>query len=115
HGANCWLVNTGWTGGGYGVGTRMKIEHTRALLNAALEGTLGDVDMVEDPTFGFQVPVRVPGVPAQILDPRSTWPDPLEYDARAKMLADLFHENFEQFKEYTPAHVLAAGPRGTTT
>ncbi|MCF8081627.1 MAG: phosphoenolpyruvate carboxykinase [Deltaproteobacteria bacterium] len=111
HGANCWLVNTGWTGGGYGVGTRMKIEHTRALLNAALEGALEGGDMVEDPTFGFQVPVRVPGIPANLLDPRSTWPDPLAYDARAKRLAALFHENFEQFKDRTPDRVQAAGPR----
>ena len=110
HGGSCWLVNTGWTGGPYGTGTRMKIGHTRALLNAALNGSLEKVRMKADPIFGFQVPVEAPGVPKEILDPRSTWPDPKAYEAQAKKLAVLFHENFEQFKDGTPDRVLAAGP-----
>lgn len=111
HRAECWLVNTGWTGGAYGVGTRMKIKHTRALLNAALDGDLGKVEMRIDPIFGFQVPSNVPRVPKQILNPRNTWPNPSDYDAQAKKLAILFHENFGQFKAQLPEDVLAASPK----
>ena len=111
HGANCWLVNTGWTGGPYGVGSRMKIEHTRALLNAALNGSLEKVQMKSDPVFSFQVPTEAPGVPQDILNPRQTWSDPSDYDAQAKKLAVLFHENFNQFKDQSPGNVSAAGPQ----
>lgn len=111
HGASCWLVNTGWTGGPYGVGQRMKIEYTRALLNAALDGSLEGVDMTEDPTFGFQVPIKVHGIPAEVLNPRETWPDPGDYDEQARKLATLFEENFKQFENEVPAEVPAAGPR----
>jgi phosphoenolpyruvate carboxykinase (ATP) len=111
HNATCWLVNTGWTGGPYGIGRRMDIQYTRILLNAALDGVLNDVEMYADPIFGFQVPVSVPGVPAEVLNPRNTWTDKGAYDAQAEKLARLFGENFEQFKENAPAHVIEAGPR----
>jgi phosphoenolpyruvate carboxykinase (ATP) len=88
----------------------MKIGHTRALLNAALNGSLEKMTMKTDPVFGFQVPTEAPNVPAEILDPRNTWSDPQGYEAQAKKLTVLFHENFEQFKEGTPERVLAAGP-----
>ena len=110
HGVSCWLVNTGWTGGAYGTGTRMKISYTRALLNAALNGSLDKVPMKTDPIFGFQIPVEAPGVPKEILDPRNTWSDPTAYEAQARKLTVLFHENFEQFKDGTPDRVSAAGP-----
>jgi phosphoenolpyruvate carboxykinase (ATP) len=111
HKSTCWLVNTGWTGGPYGTGRRMEIQYTRALLNAALDGVLHEVEMYEDPIFGFQVPVSVPGVPDEVLNPRNTWADKSAYDAQARKLARLFEENFEQFREDTPAHVIGAGPR----
>ena len=111
HHANCWLVNTGWTGGAYGVGSRMRIEHTRALMNAALNGSFEKVEMQTDPTFGFLVPSEAPGVPRDILSPRNAWSNTSDYDANAKKLAVLFHENFEQFKDESPDYVLAAGPR----
>jgi phosphoenolpyruvate carboxykinase (ATP) len=109
--STCWLVNTGWTGGPYGVGKRMEILYTRALLNAALEGILDEVEMYEDPVFGFQVPVSVPGVPIEVLNPRNTWNDKVAYDNQAQKLARLFEENFEQFKENVPEHVLGARPK----
>ena len=111
HRSDCWLVNTGWTGGAYGVGSRMKIEYTRALLNAVLDGTLGKVKMQTDPIFGFQVPSEVPGIPTKILNPRNTWSNPSDYDAQAKKLAALFHENFDQFKDQSSDTVIAAGPQ----
>jgi len=111
HGADCWLVNTGWTGGPYGTGRRMPIEHTRALLNAALEGTLADADFVEDPVFGVAVPTSSPGVPAEVLQPRATWDDPDAYDAKARELAGRFHTNFEQLPGEIPEEVRAAGPK----
>jgi phosphoenolpyruvate carboxykinase (ATP) len=111
HGADCWLVNTGWTGGPYGVGSRMKIEHTRALLNAALSGKLDQVPVETDPLFGFQVPAEAPDVPGELLDPRKTWADPSAYDNQAGRLAELFQKNFEQFKDQSPENILAAGPK----
>ncbi|MBN2124497.1 MAG: phosphoenolpyruvate carboxykinase [Deltaproteobacteria bacterium] len=110
HHVGCWLVNTGWTGGPYGVGSRMRIDHTRALLNAALKGSLEKVPSRPDPLFGFLVPAECPGVPREILDPRGTWSNPAEYDAQARKLAALFRENFEQFKEQSPKSVIDAGP-----
>ncbi len=111
HRAHCWLVNTGWTGGPYGVGSRMSIKVTRALLDAALGGSLADVKMYTDPTFGFLVPATAPGVPTKVLNPRSTWADPKSYDQQAAKLAEMFRKNFEQFKEGTPAEVIDAGPK----
>ena len=110
HNSTCWLINTGWTGGPYGTGSRMAIKYTRALLNAALNGSLDNAEMVVDPIFGFQIPVNVPGVPSAVLNPRNTWPDPAKYDSQARRLAGLFNENFEQFKENAPENVIAAGP-----
>jgi phosphoenolpyruvate carboxykinase (ATP) len=110
HGATVWLVNTGWTGGPYGVGERMPIQATRALLHAALSGALAEVEYREDPVFGFAVPVEAPGVDASLLDPRSTWDDPEDYDVKAAELAELFVENFRKFADADPA-IRAAGPR----
>ena len=111
HDAKCWLVNTGWTGGPYGVGHRMPIEHTRALLDAALEGRLDNAQYERDPVFGVEVPTACEGVPSEILQPRNTWGDPEAYDAKARHLAGLFHDNFEQFASEVPDKVKEAGPR----
>ena len=108
---DCWLVNTGWTGGKYGVGQRMPIKETRALLDAALDGSLKNVEFRKDPNFGFEVPVAVPGVDGSILDPRSTWADPAEYDAMAAKLVDLFVENFRQFADQVDDGVRQSGPQ----
>jgi phosphoenolpyruvate carboxykinase (ATP) len=107
---DCWLVNTGWTGGKYGVGNRMPIQATRALLNAALDGSLKNANFRKDPNFGFDVPVEVPGVDSGILDPRSTWPDPAEYDRTAARLVDLFVANFAEFAEHVDEGVRQSGP-----
>ncbi len=97
HNARCWLVNTGWTGGPYGVGERISIKYTRALINAALEGRLDDVAYSQDPFFCVSVPVSCPGVPSEILMTRNTWKDKNAYDAKARHLADLFTKNFKQY------------------
>jgi phosphoenolpyruvate carboxykinase (ATP) len=110
-GVDCWLVNTGWTGGKYGIGKRMPIKETRALLNAALDGSLKNVEFRKDPNFGFEVPVSVPGVETSILDPRSTWADPAEYDATAAKLVDLFVDNFAQFADQVDEGVRQAAPK----
>jgi phosphoenolpyruvate carboxykinase (ATP) len=110
-GVDCWLVNTGWTGGQYGVGHRMPIKVTRALLNAALDGSLNNAEFRTDPNFGFKVPVAVPGVESKILNPRETWPDPVAYDATAKKLVDQFIENFAQFAEHVDEGVRQAAPK----
>jgi phosphoenolpyruvate carboxykinase (ATP) len=109
HGVTCWLVNTGWTGGSYGAGSRMKIAHTRAMITAALAGKLDEVPFVPDPVFGVLVPLSCPGVPSEVLAPRGTWPDPAAYDAQASLLADLFRKNFQQFDGVTAA-VRDSGP-----
>ena len=110
-GVDCWLVNTGWTGGKYGTGHRMPIKATRALLNAALDGSLNEADFRTDPNFGFRVPVSVPGVDATILDPRATWSDAAEYDATAARLVDQFVENFAQFEDHVDEGVRGAAPK----
>ena len=107
---HCWLVNTGWTGGKYGVGNRMPIKATRALLNAALDGSLNGAEFRKDPNFGFEVPVSVPGVDAGILDPRSTWADKDEYDRTASKLVQLFVDNFEPFAAHVDQGVRDAAP-----
>ncbi len=107
HGATCWLVNTGWTGGAYGTGSRMPIKATRALLSAALDGSLADVAFRKDPNFGFEVPVSVPGVDDTLLDPRRTWADPAAYDAQAGKLVQMFAENFEQYLPHIDEDVKA--------
>ena len=111
HGATCWLVNTGWTGGAYGAGKRMPISATRALLTAALDGSLNTVTFRTDPNFGFEVPVDVPGVDAALLDPRSTWADGAAYDAQAAKLVAMFAENFAQYESHVGEDVLAAAVR----
>ena len=107
HGATCWLVNTGWTGGAYGTGSRMPIKATRALLTAALDGSLADSTFRKDPNFGFDVPVSVPGVAAILLDPRRTWDDGAAYDAQAQKLVGMFAENFSQYEAYIHEDVKA--------
>jgi phosphoenolpyruvate carboxykinase (ATP) len=110
-GAQAWLVNTGWTGGPYGTGERMNINHTRSMVRAALEGRLDGVPTVTDPIFGVQVPTHVPEVPAEVLQPRGTWPDAADYDRQAARLAQMFAENFERYAEGVGDDVRAAGPR----
>jgi phosphoenolpyruvate carboxykinase (ATP) len=110
-GVKCWLVNTGWTGGSYGVGSRMPIKATRALLNAALDGSLANAEYRTDPNFGFKVPVAVNGVDSAILDPRGTWPDKDGYDATAQKLVKQFIDNFAQFADHVDEGVRQAAPR----
>ena len=107
-GADCWLVNTGWTGGKHGVGKRMPIKATRALLTAALDGSLNNAEFRKDPNFGFEVPVAVPGVDTALLDPRATWADKDAYDAQARKLVDMFAKNFAQYADHVDADVKAA-------
>ncbi len=111
HRVPVWLINTGWTGGSYGVGHRMNIAQTRDMVRAALDGLLEGVPTVTDPVFGVQVPTEVPGVPAEVLDPRGTWADGDAYDAQARRLAAMFVENFERYAGRVSAEVAGAGPR----
>ena len=111
HGVSCWLVSTGWTGGPSGAGKRMPIKETRALLTAALNGSLNKAPMRKDEIFGFEVPTDVPGVDAAILNPRDTWADAPAYDAQAKKLAKMFVDNFRIFEAYVSDEVKAAGPK----
>jgi phosphoenolpyruvate carboxykinase (ATP) len=111
HQAQVWLVNTGWTGGPYGVGKRFDLPHTRALVHAALRGDLDGVRMRTDPYFGFQVPEECPGVPVEILDPVKTWPAAQAYHQQAQALAQKFKDNFKQFEANVTPGVAAAGPR----
>jgi phosphoenolpyruvate carboxykinase (ATP) len=111
HDAHVWLVNTGWSGGAYGVGKRMKLGHTRAMVQAALGGALDAVKTRTDPVFGLAVPQAVPNVPTEILDPRGTWSDQTAYDAQARKLAEMFRKNFERFGTVA-AKIRDAGPQG---
>jgi phosphoenolpyruvate carboxykinase (ATP) len=110
HGATCWLVNTGWTGGAYGTGARMPIKATRALLTAALSGQLNHAIFRRDHNFGFEVPVAVDGVSTKILDPRSTWVDGAAYDTQARKLVDMFVTNFAKFEDHVDGSVRDAAP-----
>lgn len=110
HNVDCWLVNTGWTGGKFGVGSRMPIKATRALVDAALSGTLKTQAMRTDPLFGFQVPMALAGVDPKILKPRDTWADAAAYDAQAQALVDMFTKNFAKFEAHVDADVKAAAP-----
>ena len=110
HKVDCWLVNTGWTGGKYGTGSRMPIKATRALLNAALSGELKGQAMRTDPVFGFQVPLGLNGVDSKILTPRDTWADKAAYDATAARLVEMFQQNFRRFADHVDAEVVSAGP-----
>jgi phosphoenolpyruvate carboxykinase (ATP) len=111
HKVDCWLVNTGWTGGAFGTGSRMPIKVTRALLSAALEGTLKTVQMRKDPHFGFDVPVAVPGIDAKILNPKETWADKTAYERQAVKLVGMFRDNFKKFEAHVGADVKAAAPK----
>jgi len=111
HGARVWLVNTGWTGGRYGVGRRVAIAHTRAMIRAALSGALDQASYRRDPIFNLDVPVTVPGVPDALLTPRSTWADEEAYDRQAQIVAKMFAANFQRFAGEVAPTVLAAGPR----
>ena len=110
HGATCWLVNTGWTGGPFGIGKRISIRHTRALLDAALRGKLHDVPYRTDSVFGFEVPQQCEGVPAPILNPANTWPNHEEYDRKYEALARRFIDNFKRMQEGCPEDVVLSGP-----
>ncbi len=111
YGVTCWLVNTGWVGGPYGVGKRISIRYTRALLNAALNGKLDQVKFTKDPIFGFEVPTQCPDVPDEVLSPAASWGDKKEYDRRYKDLAMRFVQNFGKFEDGTPQDVIDAGPK----
>ena len=111
HGATCWLVNTGWSGGVFGVGERMKIGHTRAMVRAAIEGRLASVAVAPDPNFGVLVPENVPDVPSEVLSPRNAWPDKGGYDSTARTLAQRFQANFAQFEDAVDDRVKAAAIR----
>jgi phosphoenolpyruvate carboxykinase (ATP) len=111
HNVNVWLINTGWTGGPYGVGNRMKLSYTRAMITAALEGALDNVETTIDPIFGMEIPVAVPGVPTEVLTPRNTWADKAAYDEKAKYLAGLFVKNFEKYASGVSEEILAAAPK----
>jgi len=111
HGSEVWLVNTGWTGGAFGVGKRMKLGHTRAMVHALLHGDLSNVKMNVDPVFGLSVPSAIADVPSDVLNPRTTWPDKAAYDEQAKKLASMFRENFARFEKFVPESVTNAGPK----
>jgi phosphoenolpyruvate carboxykinase (ATP) len=112
HGVSVWLVNTGWTGGSYGVGTRMELPHTRAMVREAIAGRLDKVDYEPDPVFGLSVPTAVPDVPARLLQPRAAWEDEAAYDATAEKLAAMFHSNMEKYASELSDEILQAGPVG---
>lgn len=111
HSSRVWLVNTGWTGGPYGVGSRMKIAYTRAMITAALTGALDDVGYEVDPIFNLEVPTTCPHVPCEVLNPKNTWSDAAAYDAQAKKLAEMFKDNFKKFEKTASPAVKAAGPK----
>jgi phosphoenolpyruvate carboxykinase (ATP) len=110
HDVDCWLVNTGWTGGPFGVGRRMEISYTRAMVSAALNGTLAGVETRVDPIFGLHVPVSCPDVPSDVLNPRTTWDDPEAYDVAARDLAKLFSDNFADYESHVSDEIRNAGP-----
>ncbi|MCK4724896.1 MAG: phosphoenolpyruvate carboxykinase (ATP), partial [Anaerolineales bacterium] len=111
HNVNCWLLNTGWVGGPYGVGKRISIRYTRAMLNAALNGDLLNVDYMKDPIFGFEVPLSCPNVPESVLDPSSSWPSKEAYMKRYRSLASRFVDNFKGYAQEAPPEVQASGPK----
>ena len=111
YGVNCWLLNTGWVGGPYGIGKRISIKYTRTLLNAALNGTLDDVEYTTDEIFGFRVPRSCPDIPDSVLDPASSWASKEAYLKRYRGLAGRFIDNFKKFEEGTPPEIIASGPK----
>ena len=112
HDVDVWLVNTGWTGGPYGTGHRISLAHTRAMVNAILDGALTNTETWQEPFFGLHIPKQVSGVPDEVLNPRATWTDPLAYDQQARELIALFEANFEKYADGTSAEIIAAGPAG---
>ncbi len=113
HGVEVWLINTGWSGGPYGQGERIKLQFTRAMVQAVLSGTLNRVETKIDSIFGVAVPLSCPGVPAEILNPRNTWKDPQAYDLKALELAAMFEKNFAANGAEAPEEIKNAGPKGT--
>jgi len=111
HNVRVWLVNTGWTGGAYGTGERMKLSYTRAMLKAAIDGELDDVPTEKHTLFGLEMPSHCPAVPSHILNPRNTWANGTAYDAQAQKLAQMFKDNFEDFKADVGKDILDAGPK----
>ncbi|NMA12800.1 MAG: phosphoenolpyruvate carboxykinase (ATP) [Chloroflexi bacterium] len=111
HNSKVWLVNTGWSGGPYGVGSRFKLPYTRAFVTAALDGSLNDVEFVKEPFFGLSIPKSCPGVPDEVLNPRETWKDKAAYDEAAKKLAASFVANFKKYEEKTAKEICEAGPK----
>ena len=112
HDSQVWLVNTGWSGGAYGVGSRMKIAYTRAMVRAALAGKLDKAQVTPDPIFGLPIPSQIEGVPTEVLNPRNTWADGAAYDTQAKKLAGMFQENIKKFGDAVSKEILGAGPKG---
>ncbi len=112
HQPKVWLINTGWTAGPYGTGHRIAIPHTRAMVQAVLSGSVPLDGLKPHPVFGIGVPERVPGVPAEVLDPRATWSDPAAYDQQAAKLSEMFRKNFERYADEAAEDVLAVAPRG---
>jgi len=109
-GTNVWLLNTGWSGGAYGVGHRISLTHTRHIIDAIHSGALSNASYVTDPNFGFAVPTACGEVPSQMLQPKLTWADPPAYDATAQKLAQLFHRNFQKFADQSAPSIIGAGP-----
>jgi len=109
-GVNVWLINTGWTGGPYGVGQRMKLKYTRAMITAAMEGKLDLATYETHPVFKLAIPTSCENVPSEVLNPRNTWENKADYDAKAKELAQSFHENFKTFEEEASEEILAGAP-----
>ena len=112
---NVWLINTGWSGGEYGVGSRIKLSYTRNMITSALEGKLDNVDFVEHEVFGLAMPVECPEVPTEILNPKNTWKDKDAYDTKAQKLAKAFVDNFEKFAEFANEEILSAAPKAGVT
>ncbi|MFI5154083.1 MAG: phosphoenolpyruvate carboxykinase (ATP), partial [Chitinophagales bacterium] len=111
HAVKVWLVNTGWSGGAFSVGSRIKLSYTRAMVAAALQGKLDEVEFIEHPIFGIAMPTSCPNVPGEILNPRNAWKDPLAYDEMAKWLASHFVKNFEKYQSGVSTDILDAAPR----
>ncbi len=111
HGTQCWLINTGWTGGAYGIGERIKIKYTRAMLNAALEGKLNEVETWEHPIFNLEIPKEIDGIPSEVLNPKNTWKDKEAYDKNATKLAQMFVENFKKYEKFVSDEVKNSGPK----
>ncbi len=111
HDSHVWLVNTGWSGGAYGRGSRIELKYTRAIIDAIHDGSLAQASTETDPVFGLQIPIHCAGVPDEMLIPKNTWSDPANYDATAAKLAQLFHENFAKYRDAASEAIRSAGPR----